>query len=135
MEQVRTVGLDTAKQAFQLHAATASGEVILQKKLRRHQVLAFFSALAPLSGSDGGLRRQSSLGARDRAARPRGQADRPAYVQPGPDPRIHTARGMQWPHSRPDTCQHPNHAPKPTEIFLLRSGTSTHVYDWEDRAR
>jgi transposase len=45
MEQVHTLGLDTAKHAFQVHGATASGEVVLQKKLRRHQVLAFFSAL------------------------------------------------------------------------------------------
>ncbi|MBV9201530.1 MAG: IS110 family transposase [Alphaproteobacteria bacterium] len=45
MEQVHTVGLDTAKHAFQVHGAAVSGEVVLQKKLRRHQVLAFFSTL------------------------------------------------------------------------------------------
>jgi transposase len=45
MGQVQTVGLDTAKHAFQVHGATASGEVILRKKFRRHQVLAFFSEL------------------------------------------------------------------------------------------
>jgi transposase len=46
MERVHTVGLDIAKHAFQVHGATASGEVVLQRRLRRHQVLAFFSALS-----------------------------------------------------------------------------------------
>ena len=45
MEEIHTIGLDIAKHAFQVHGAAASGNVILQKKLRRHQVLAFFSAL------------------------------------------------------------------------------------------
>src|ERR1700750_561048 len=45
METICTIGLDIAKHAFQVHAATASGQVVLQKKLRRQQVLSFFSAL------------------------------------------------------------------------------------------
>ena len=38
MKQVHTVGLDTTKLSFQVHGATASGEVVVQKKLRRHQL-------------------------------------------------------------------------------------------------
>ena len=46
------------------------------------------------------------------------------------------ARGMgNAPHQRPDTCQHPTMRQSQMRNFLLRSGASTHVYDWEDRAR
>jgi transposase len=47
MESIHTVGLDIAKHVFQVHAATSSGKVLLQKRVRRHQVLAFFSKLPP----------------------------------------------------------------------------------------
>jgi len=42
-----TVGLDLAKNVFQVHGADASGLGVLRKKLRRDQVLAFFSELRP----------------------------------------------------------------------------------------
>jgi transposase len=44
--EVITVGLDLAKQVFQAHGADASGEVVFRKKLRRDQVLAFFTKQA-----------------------------------------------------------------------------------------
>jgi transposase len=47
MSQVSTVGLDLAKHVFQAHGAEASGAVVFRKKLRRHQVLSFFSTLPP----------------------------------------------------------------------------------------
>ena len=47
MGQVSTIGLDLAKTVFQVHTAEASGAVVLRKKLRRSQVLAFFSAQPP----------------------------------------------------------------------------------------
>jgi transposase len=47
MSEITTIGLDLAKQVFQLHGADASGRAVLRKKLRRHQVLVFFSQLAP----------------------------------------------------------------------------------------
>ena len=43
MEGIHTIGLDIAKHAFQVHGATASGEVVLKKKLKRQQVLELFS--------------------------------------------------------------------------------------------
>ena len=43
MEEGITIGLDVAKRAFQAHGASASGAVLFRKKLRREQVLAFFS--------------------------------------------------------------------------------------------
>ena len=47
MSQITTVGLDLAKNVFQVHGAAASGRAELRKKLRRDQVLAFFSQLQP----------------------------------------------------------------------------------------
>ena len=43
MSEVSTIGLDLAKNVFQVHGADASGVVIIRKKLRRDQVLAFFA--------------------------------------------------------------------------------------------
>jgi len=45
MSEITTVGLDLAKHVFQLHGADASGRMVLRKKLRRDQVLAFFGQL------------------------------------------------------------------------------------------
>ena len=47
MSEITTVGLDLAKNVFQVHGADASGLGVLRKKLRRDQVLAFFSQLPP----------------------------------------------------------------------------------------
>lgn len=47
MSEIITVGLDLAKNVFQVHGADASGLSVLRKKLRRDQVLAFFSHLPP----------------------------------------------------------------------------------------
>ena len=47
MSETTTVGLDLAKNVFQVHRADASGRTELRKKLRRDQVLAFFSQLQP----------------------------------------------------------------------------------------
>jgi transposase len=37
-----TIGLDIAKSVFQVHAVDATGAVVVQRKLRRHQVEGFF---------------------------------------------------------------------------------------------
>jgi transposase len=38
-----TVGVDLAKNVFQVHEADGAGRVVLRKKLRRTEVLVFFS--------------------------------------------------------------------------------------------
>ncbi|MCC8955186.1 hypothetical protein H8B02_17585 [Bradyrhizobium sp. Pear77] len=43
MNEVTTVGLDLAKRVFQVHGADAKGRPVLQKKLRREEVLSFFA--------------------------------------------------------------------------------------------
>jgi hypothetical protein len=45
--QIATIGLDIAKNMFQLHEIDAAEKVVVWKQLRRSQVLAFFEALPP----------------------------------------------------------------------------------------
>ncbi|MFZ3584247.1 IS110 family transposase [Loktanella sp. DJP18] len=45
MSKIITVGLDLAKNVFQVHGADGAGRAVLRKKLRRMQVLEFFSQL------------------------------------------------------------------------------------------
>ena len=45
--QISTIGLDIAKNVFQVHGISSSEEVVVRKQLRRSQVLAFFKALPP----------------------------------------------------------------------------------------
>src|SRR5260370_41584920 len=45
--QVTTIGLDIAKNVFQVHGIDAAEQVVVRKQLRRSQVLAFFKALPP----------------------------------------------------------------------------------------
>ena len=47
METVATIGLDLAKNVFQVHGVDASGRAVLRRKLRRSEVEAFFAALPP----------------------------------------------------------------------------------------
>lgn len=47
MEQVSRIGMDTSKHFFQLHGVNAAEKVVLRKKLRRKDMVAFFKALAP----------------------------------------------------------------------------------------
>ena len=45
--QVTTIGLDIAKNVFQVHGIDAAEKVVVRKQLRRRQVLEFFKALPP----------------------------------------------------------------------------------------
>src|SRR5205809_6854676 len=45
--QISTIGLDIAKNVFQVHGIDAVEKVIVRKQLRRGQIIAFFEALAP----------------------------------------------------------------------------------------
>ena len=47
MEQLIRIGMDTSKRVFQLHGVDAVERPVLKSKLRRGQVLEFFSKLAP----------------------------------------------------------------------------------------
>ena len=47
MNEVITTGVDLAKNVFQVHGVDAEGAVVVRRKLRRRQVLAFFKKLPP----------------------------------------------------------------------------------------
>ncbi len=44
---ISTIGLDLAKRVFQVHGLDASGQVVVQRKLRRSEMTKFFGRLAP----------------------------------------------------------------------------------------
>ncbi len=47
MNEVSTIGLDLAKNVFQVHGVDEAGKVVVRRQLRRSQVIAFFKKLAP----------------------------------------------------------------------------------------
>ncbi len=49
--QVTTVGLDLAKNVMQVHEVDATGKPILRKKLRRAEVIAFFTGCRLVSSA------------------------------------------------------------------------------------
>ena len=47
MSDVVTVGLDLAKNVFQVHGVDGDGRVVLRRRLRRAEVLKLFGSLSP----------------------------------------------------------------------------------------
>lgn len=47
MKEITTIGLDLAKNVFQVHAVDATGTVVIRRQIRRAQMVLFFSCLAP----------------------------------------------------------------------------------------
>ena len=45
--EVSTIGLDLAKNVFQIHGVDASGRIVIRRAIRRSQVLPFFAKLPP----------------------------------------------------------------------------------------
>ena len=45
MEQISTLGVDIAKNVFQVHGINERGEIVVRRQLRRRQVLPFFGRL------------------------------------------------------------------------------------------
>jgi len=45
--EITTLGLDLAKNVFQVHAVSSTGEVVVRRALRRAQMIPFFSKLSP----------------------------------------------------------------------------------------
>ncbi len=45
MNEITTIGIDLAKNVFQVHGVDASGAVVVRKAVRRVQVLRFFEAV------------------------------------------------------------------------------------------
>ena len=47
MREVSTIGLDLAKNVFQVHGVDAAGETVVRRVLRRARVLVYFAQLPP----------------------------------------------------------------------------------------
>ncbi len=47
MDQVCTIGLDIAKNVFQVHGIDETGAVVIRRQVRRRQVLVLFRKLRP----------------------------------------------------------------------------------------
>lgn len=47
MGEISTIGLDIAKNVFQVHGVDQQGNVVVRRQLRRRQVLKFFAKLSP----------------------------------------------------------------------------------------
>jgi transposase len=43
--KIATVGLDLAKNVFQLHGVDAGGRIVVRRRLRRAEILRFFTGL------------------------------------------------------------------------------------------
>ena len=61
--QITTIGLDIAKNVFQVHGIDGDEKVVVRKQLRRNQVIGFFAAVSCWPGS---LCHFTLLGARTR---------------------------------------------------------------------
>ena len=79
---VSTIGLDIAKNVFQVHGEDAEGKVVVQKRLGRKRMIEFFSKLPPCLIGARGVRDLALLG---RTLRAQGHDLRlipAAYVKP-----------------------------------------------------
>lgn len=47
MDEVVTVGLDIARSVFQVHGVDAAGQVVVQRKLARANLILFFEKPSP----------------------------------------------------------------------------------------
>ena len=61
--QITTIGLDIAKNVFQVHGIDAAEKVVVRKQLRRSQVLAVLQSAAAVPHRHGGVRHGPLLGA------------------------------------------------------------------------
>ena len=70
MTEVNTIGLDLAKNVFQVHGVDVSGETVIRRQLRRRQVLPFFRKQPACLVGIEALCDVALLGSRDRRAWP-----------------------------------------------------------------
>ena len=47
MDKISTIGLDLAKNVFQVHGVDETGQMVVRRQLRRAEVIKFFTKLSP----------------------------------------------------------------------------------------
>src|SRR2546430_10882852 len=75
MSEISTIGLDLAKNVFQVHGVDRSGAVVLRRQLRRGAVEKFFAQLSPCTVGVEACGTSAPLGAGDRPLWPSGATD------------------------------------------------------------
>ena len=60
--KITTIGIDLAKNVFQVHGVDERGRAVLKKQLKRDQMAAFFAKLPAVPDWNGSLRQFASLG-------------------------------------------------------------------------
>jgi hypothetical protein len=60
MVEITTIGIDLAKNVFQVHGVDASGVVVVRKAMRRAQVLSFQGSAALGWAPEGGVSSSST---------------------------------------------------------------------------
>jgi hypothetical protein len=78
---IRVIGLDIAKNVFQVHGEDERGQVVLRRKIRRRDVLRLFASIEPALVGIEALPHGPLLGAGDYRAWTPGSADAAAVRQ------------------------------------------------------
>ena len=73
MGEVSTIGLDIAKNVFQVHGVDRDSEVVIRKRVSRSKLLEFFCGAAIVPDRHRSLSVSPSLGPRAAVARPYGE--------------------------------------------------------------
>lgn len=60
--KITTIGIDLAKEVFQIHGVNEHGKIVLRKQLRRNAMTEYFANLAPCLIGDGSLWQFALLG-------------------------------------------------------------------------
>jgi transposase len=46
--KIKTIGIDLAKDVFQIYAVDSQGKVVVRKQIRRNEMLKFFANISPI---------------------------------------------------------------------------------------
>jgi hypothetical protein len=68
MQEVSIIGLDLAKNLFQVHGPWSDGSVAFRRKISRAKLLSFFPVTQKVTSRHGGLRKRPPLGSADQRA-------------------------------------------------------------------
>lgn len=63
MDNIAVIGLDLAKNLFQVHGIDIAGQIVLRRKLRRGEIARLLCDFTPLSDRHGGVQQFAFLGA------------------------------------------------------------------------
>ena len=76
--KIKTIGIDLAKDVFGVHGVNARGKALVHRRVTRKHLLGLLARLEPCLVGMEACGSAPLLGARDREARPHGEADEPA---------------------------------------------------------